>query len=596
MTKDGLPELPLGWQGFEKLRLDKAVYIDKTRYLPMVRGAGRFVFCARPRRFGKSLTVSALDAFYSGRTELFRGLAVEKDMDSPGFVTRPVIRLDMKCVAGSRSIEILEKNFFECLGNIAKRHKVSLRGADSARAFLYLMKDVHETTGKTVVVLIDEYDAPVISIIQKEESAIRDLLGVTRDVMSEFYSQIKSADEDIESVFITGVTKFSRMGVFSSLNNLIDVSIEPEFGTFMGYTQEELETNFMPFIAEGAHKLKMSEEILLTKIRDYYDGFSFDGESRLYNPFSVLLFFKTYKFLNYWMVSGSNSLIRKFLKDKAITVDQFQGMTVGEDFASDPGEIDATPPEGFMYQSGYLTLRTASDNAYSLDYPNREVRSAISKLFLENLALASSWAGISTAGRELNLCLATADVPGMVDVLVRLFAGICYDDHLLANRDPKRGFLTDIIRKAGLILSFGKRRKLTESLAELLRKTMGEGFYRSVLHASLCMAGAKVIPETHVGLGRIDLLAECGIFTYVIELKMAKDANGGAKSAMVGISQIHERGYARAFKDPILVSVAIGRKERNIVACRFERDGQGKDVEIKDPGRPSVVSEIGKHE
>ncbi|MDR1040136.1 MAG: PD-(D/E)XK nuclease domain-containing protein [Deltaproteobacteria bacterium] len=280
------------------------------------------------------------------------------------------------------------------------------------------------------------------------------------------------------------------------------------------------------------------------------------------------------------MESESNTLVKKFLKDKALVAEQFEGLVVSREFARTPGEIDATSPEGFLYQAGYLTLRSKGGDLFNLDYPNFEVRSAISTLFLENLALAFSWAGISAAGKELNLCLATVDVPGMVSVLIRLFAGICYDDHSMANREPDRGILADIIRKVGVILSFGKRRRLSESLAELFRRKMGEGFYRSMLHASLSMAGAKVTPETHIGHGRVDLLADCGDLTYVIELKMAKDAKRGMAGVLAGISQIRNRGYARAFKNPVPVSIAIGRKERNIVACRFEWDGLEKAVEI----------------
>ncbi|MDR1040137.1 MAG: PD-(D/E)XK nuclease domain-containing protein [Deltaproteobacteria bacterium] len=289
--------------------------------------------------------------------------------------------------------------------------------------------------------------------------------------------------------------------------------------------------------------------------------------------------------------------MRKYLKDKALTVDQFQGLRVDRNFARNPGEIDTTSPAGFLYQAGYLTIRLENGDAaesgepYVLCYPNREVRSAVSTLFLENLALSTSWAGISAAGKELNICLATVDVPGMVTVLRLLFAGICYDDHSMANREPDRGILADIIRKVGVILSFGKRRQLNESLAELFRRKMGEGFYRSVLHASLGMAGAKVAPETHVGHGRVDLLAECGDLTYVIELKMAKDARRGTEGALAGISQIRKRGYASAFKNPVPVSIAIGRKERNIVACRFEWDGKEKAVEIVEPGKALEINE-----
>ncbi|MDR1041845.1 MAG: AAA family ATPase [Deltaproteobacteria bacterium] len=210
-----LPTLPVGQSIFEDLRLDKALYIDKTMYLPMLRNAGKFVFCAQPRRFGKTLTVHALDAYHSGRTELFRGLAAEEHMSSPGFIPRPVIRLDMNTVAGSRDIDILEKKILVRLEVNAGRHKVSQTGADSAETFLRLLEDVHAASGKKVVLLIDEYDAPIIKLIERERLIYDELLfAKTRLVIGEFYSQIKSAEEHIEFAFITGVTKFSRMAYF----------------------------------------------------------------------------------------------------------------------------------------------------------------------------------------------------------------------------------------------------------------------------------------------------------------------------------------------------------------------------------------------
>jgi hypothetical protein len=587
-----LPPLLTCQPNFENLRLKNAVYVDKTMYFPMLNKVNDFVFCARPRRFGKSLTVTALDAFYSGNREVFRGLAAEREMNSPEFIARPVIRMDMSDVAGSRNIGILEQKILGRLGVNARRHEVPLRGADSADAFLFLIEDVKNVKGKNIVILIDEYDAPVISVLQKPKSSFqRNLLSESREIMRNFYSKIKSAAEHIDFVFITGVTKFSRMAVFSSLNNLIDISLEPNFGAFMGYTQQELEKNFKPFIAEASNTLKISEKEVLEQIKTYYDGFSFDGETRLYNPFSVLSFFASARkgFLSYWMKSGSNTLIRNFLKDQAITADQFQGMVVDADFASDPGEIDSTPPEGFLYQSGYLTLRIRTDDSFTLDYPNLEVRKAFSSLFLQNLAPESSWSGIDAAGSELKQCLEAVDVPGMVDVFIRLFADISYEDHSKADRKPATGVLARIIRKVGLFLPWGKERKLSESLAELFRRKMGEGFYLSVLHSALSMAGAKVTPERHVGLGRIALLVDFGAVIYVIEVKMTDDTQGGEISALAGMSQIRERRYGRAFKNPVLVSLAIGREERNIVACRFEVDGKESSVEIHDPGNPAEV-------
>ncbi|MDR1312832.1 MAG: AAA family ATPase [Deltaproteobacteria bacterium] len=245
-----LPVLPAGQAFFEDLRQENAVYVDKSAYLPKLRERGKFIFCARPRRFGKSLTVSSLDAFYSGRVDLFQGLAVEERMSSPAFVPRPVIRLDMSDVAESDSKKILKRNIIDILDHNAERHHVSLRGADYANALKYLLIDVRKASGKKVALLVDEYDAPVIRLAEKDKLIYNaKLLADTRSVIQNFYSIIKTAEENIEFAFITGCTKFSGMGVFSMLNNLVDISLEEDFAAFMGYTHEELESYFAPFIA-----------------------------------------------------------------------------------------------------------------------------------------------------------------------------------------------------------------------------------------------------------------------------------------------------------------------------------------------------------
>ncbi|MDR1314725.1 MAG: AAA family ATPase, partial [Deltaproteobacteria bacterium] len=213
-----LPVLSVGNPVFEVLRQKREVYVDKSKYIPMLSEWGQFIFCARPRRFGKSLTVSTLDAFYSGRIDLFRGLAVEELMSSPAFAPRPVIRLDMSIPADSKSVDILEENIKILLEANADRHQVSLRGPDYATAFFCLLNDVRKRIGQKVVLLIDEYDSPVISLAERDKLTFNaQLLADTRIVMRNFYREIKSASEFIELVFITGCTKFSRMGVFSSL-------------------------------------------------------------------------------------------------------------------------------------------------------------------------------------------------------------------------------------------------------------------------------------------------------------------------------------------------------------------------------------------
>jgi hypothetical protein len=584
MSQD-LPSLPVGVQDFERLRNYDSVYVDKTMLFPDLGKEAQFLFCARPRRFGKSLTVDALDAFYSGKIELFHGLAAEKTMSSPAFVSRPVVRLDMGPVADSDSKKLLNDRIMDGLKENAERHNVSLQDDDCARAFFLLVRDIHKSSGNKVVILIDEYDAPVINLIGRDEDTFQpELLADTRFVMTKFYSQIKYLSNDIEFCFITGILKFSRTGILSKLNNLADISLTEKYSTFMGYNHEELKTNFATFITASALMLETSDEDLLGKIRYFYEGFSFDGAHKLYNPFSILSFFRTSKFGNFWMESGSNTLVRKFFRDKALAADQFQGMEVNYSFASAPGEIDATSPAGFLYQAGYLTLRLKRGELYSLDYPNAEVREAISTMFMENLN--SNWNDIGKSGRDLGKHMASGDVPGMISVFIRLLAGICYFDHVDANSGPLAKALKKIFSKASAAIRIGSPEQMQSAeLSEKLEMANGECYYRSLLQTCLWMAGAAVTPEKPENLGRLDLEASCGGLTYVIELKITKNAKGASKAARAGMEQIRQRGYGLASKTPILVSIAVGREERNIVGCLFERDGRETEVRIDAGGR-----------
>ncbi|MDR1038400.1 MAG: AAA family ATPase, partial [Deltaproteobacteria bacterium] len=296
---ENLPFLPIGLTNFENLRQKNFVYVDKTKYFTDLLKEGKFIFCARPRRFGKSLTIRTLDDFFSGKIDLFRGLAVENYMNSPDFFARPVIWLDMSLAAAGTGTDILLKKIKVVLEINAERHNVSLRGDDFTTNFFYLLKDVHHSFGKKVILLIDEYDSPVINVIGKTKDFFNsELLSERRAVMQDFYSVIKSAEKEIELAFITGITKFSRISVFSQLNNLIDISLSSKYSSFMGYTQEELVEYFLPFMTVTADKLEISLENILENLKDRYNGFSFDGKQLLYNPFSMLSFFHDEKFSN----------------------------------------------------------------------------------------------------------------------------------------------------------------------------------------------------------------------------------------------------------------------------------------------------------
>ncbi|MDR1111532.1 MAG: ATP-binding protein [Deltaproteobacteria bacterium] len=599
---------------FEEFRDKRTVYVDKTSYLPTLRKYGKVIFLSRPRRFGKSLTVSTLDSFYSGEKDLFKGLAAEQFMDSPDFAPRPVIHLDMSAPSGADNQELLTEKIIEELGRNAERHEVPPRGTDASGVFSNLIRDVQKAYSQKVVLLIDEYDAPVIKVIQDPRlSGIADLLRDTRSVMSDFYGKIKSADKYLEFVFITGVTKFSRMGVFSSLNNITDISLSPEFAGIVGFTHEELENNFKPFVRRMADTLDLRENVLLDQVRDYYDGFSFDGETRLYNPFSTMNFFGDMEFNNYWMESGSNTLIREMLRDKRLTVDQFRDFPVDADFASSPGEIEETPAHGFLYQAGYLTLRKKTDSSYALDYPNFEVLSSMSRLFIDNLFPSTLDAG--QASIRLREHAASGNVPAMAQDFKRLYSRIAYDDHAAAKRlsmfiaiaqDPGAE-VTRIIGRAigsGAIMDetekmaravnendHGKALALMDSLLKRsgqgkeIRLKLDESFCRSNLHSFLLGAGLKATAEIHSSHGRSDLVIEHKGLTYVIEMKVVEKAAYAETASQNALRQIVDLGYADSYDDPIILSLAVAEDTRNIAACAFVKGGRAGKIEFGVPSK-----------
>jgi hypothetical protein len=473
-----------------------------------------------------------------------------------------------------------------------------------------LIEDVSERYSQKVVLLIDEYDAPVIRVIQDPGlSKVEDLLLDTRRVMSDFYGKIKSADENLEFVFITGVTKFSRMGVFSTLNNLKDISLKPEFAAFMGYTQEELETNFVPFIRRTANRLGLDDSELLRRIQDYYDGFSFDGETRLYNPFSVLNLFGDMEFNNYWMESGSDSLIREMLRDKGLTVGQFENYPVKKDFVRSPGEIDAIPPEGFLYQAGYLTLRKNGDSSFSLDYPNFEVRSSMSRLFLQNVYKTATVAG--EASEELKKHLGAGDAQAIVEDFRRLYFNIGYIDHVAAMRrlrifrtktdhefpevarlmqkvyesddfETVSNGIDQAIANNNYDLAIKLLNKILKKcgLDSLIRHKMNESYYRSLLQSFLLGSGIDVSPERHSNLGRSDLVIKDKNKVYVLELKVVEKAKDAEASAEAAMSQIIDKNYAELFDDPIILALALSEEKRNISAGFHARGESCERLEI----------------
>ena len=500
MVSKELQTLPIGIQSFEMLRRDGLLYVDKTHRLQEIISNGKRYFLSRPRRFGKSLTLSTLDAMFQGKAELFKGLAAEGWVTEQARRPAPVLRLDMSMM-DVRDVACFEKNLVAELTDRSHRHGITLTRSDADEpggAFKGMITGLYDQGGP-VVVLIDEYDKPILDKIGDLEAA-----EAMREALRSFYTVLKDYDSHLRFVMLTGISKFTKTGVFSAMNNLRDISMSESFGDIAGYTQEELEADFAGWIGAAAEKMNLTREALLKRMKDYYDGFCFDGVTRLYNPFSILNFLADRKFKNYWYHSGSPTFILSYLRSHGIDDPEvYRHKSVPADFA-DSQEIERAKPESFLFQSGYLTIESAEEQELTLDYPNREVLNAISRLYLDNVYRVE---GFTALGSSLWRALKDGDIEGAVKLYNTALAGIPYQDFTRQN----------------------------------------ESLYRSLFLMLLRGAGVTAQGEVPTNRGRSDVLVLFPNRAVVLEFKLARSAGEIARLRAEGRKQIEEKGYVKPY-------------------------------------------------
>jgi hypothetical protein len=361
-----------------------------------------------------------------------------------------------------------------------------------------------------------------------------------RNVLRNYYVKIKANDEYIRFTFITGISKFARFGVFSTLNTPSDISMMPEYAEICGYTEEEIIRYFPDYLDETANKMQITTDELIQKMRHFYNGFSFDrnAETRLYNPFSTLLFFSNKHFSNYWIESGRSKMIADYMKERYLTVDQFRNYPLSVDFARNPGDLDTTPPEGFLYQSGYLTLRPGNNDDLSLDYPNTEVLNAMSEMVTQNL-LKYKDESYSRCRTDLLKGLMTKDKDKVVGAFNRLLASIPYDDY-----------------------SNAAKQSISNNDYEM--KTQ-ECLYRASILSFLQGCGVVVASEMHTNKGRADLVVSHKEVVWVIEIKVAYEGESAEKKAEEAYRQIIEKNYATPYPGAVCLGTGIDDSERQIL-------------------------------
>ena len=362
--------LPIGIQTFREVRQDGCYYVDKTRHIGTLAASGKHYFLSRPRRFGKSLFLDTLKELFEGSEELFQGLAIHGQWDWS--VRNPVVRLDFS--QGDFTVPgYLHRNAMAQLDGLERRVGVA-SGYDTAPERLsHLLETLHERTGERVVVLVDEYDKPILDALEDA-----DLARANRNYLRGLYSTLKFADAHVRLSFITGVSKFNKVSLFSGLNNLLDITLDPQYSTICGYTEADLDAVFAPELP-GLDR---------AVIREWYNGYSWLGEEKVYNPFDILLLFNSREFKAHWLETGSPTFLVDLLFRRRVRSVDFDGMLASDDLLS-AFDVDEIAPEALLFQTGYLTIREREDlggeTFYRLGYPNREVRQGLNRSLLRRL-------------------------------------------------------------------------------------------------------------------------------------------------------------------------------------------------------------------
>ncbi|MEM4271029.1 MAG: AAA family ATPase [Candidatus Pacearchaeota archaeon] len=467
--------LPIGRQSFKDIRARGELYVDKTRYLYELVKNGGVYFLSRPRRFGKSLTLSTLKEIFEGNKEVFEGLWIyNANYDWKPY---PIIRVDFSKQKAENKEE-LKRFISDQLDYIAQSYGFSLTKQEYFSRFEELIKSLSKK-GK-IVILIDEYDKPIIDHLTKPELAIE-----MREILKGFYTIIKASDEYLRFVFLTGVSKFSKTGVFSGLNNLSDISMASKYSAIAGITQEELINNFKEYILDFSNELKISEAQLLEKIEHWYNGYCFSSKcQRVYNPFSTLLLFENKEFRNYWFETGTPSFLINLAKEKNFEI---TGLPIRvEEISFSTYEIEQLDVVPLLFQTGYLTIKSYDSERllYTLDYPNFEVKNAFLQYFILGYTNRTFQ---ESKLYDLIDSLREKDFENFFLILQSIFANIDYDLHI-----PQ------------------------------------EKYYQTIFYLIFTLVGLRTFAEVKTNVGRIDVVIQDRGSTFLFEFKF----NGTKEEAL----------------------------------------------------------------
>ncbi len=504
-------KLPIGIQTFRKIREENCYYVDKTALIQQLIDEGTHYFLSRPRRFGKSLLLDTLKELFEGNEPLFEGLHIHDHYDWS--VRHPVLRLDF----GSGNFdapESLHKEVMAQLDAVEKETGVESHYDTASARFRDIIQMLHSHAGQRVVVLVDEYDKPILDVLDESEVA-----RANRDFLRGLYATIKSSDAHIKFTFLTGVSKFSKVSLFSGLNNLKDITLDVRYSALCGYTDADLDTIFAPELP-GLDR---------DEIRRWYNGYSWLGEE-VYNPFDILLLFDKRQFGAYWFETGTPTFLIETLLSRGVGALALDNM-LGSDELLSAFDVDHIATEALLFQTGYLTIiktePRGSRTYYRLGYPNQEVRQSLNENLLNHLT--GSPAQQAEHSARLYDLLLINDFAGLESLFKAFFASIPYQWH--TNND---------------IANY-------------------EGYYASVFYSYFASVGFDIVVEDSGSAGRLDMAVRFNDHVYLFEFKVVELASEGTAMA-----QLQAKGYAdkyRSLNQPIyLIGVEFSRETRNITA------------------------------
>jgi len=522
-------KLPIGIQDFEYLRIENYLYIDKTQYIYQLLQHGKPYFLGRPRRFGKSLFLSTLKAYFEGNKELFEGLKIaelEKE-----WIEYPVLYLDFNRESYS-DISSLEIVIDDILQKYEQQYGVSSISKSLFVRFGNVITEARKKTDKRVVVLIDEYDKPLISTMDNSESNEQ-----FRKILKGFYGVLKAEDANLRFVFLTGVTKFSQVSVFSDLNQLVDISLNENYAEICGISEEELLQNFQPEIQALAKRRKMTCEQAFAKLKKLYDGYHFAKESAdIYNPFSVLNTFGNLDFAYYWFATGTPTFLVNALRHQNYDIRKFEDDALIAANSVMDYRVENQNLIPLLYQSGYLTIKEYRENrdSFVLGFPNEEVKYG----FLNELLPAFVRTPITTGNFsviEFLQQIEDNDIDGFMTSLKAFFAAIPYDAMKQENRD--------------------------------------EQYYQHVFYLLFTLMGQFVQTEVKNNKGRADAVVKTADNIYVFEFKIndslsCGEGRGGAATAEDALKQINSKDYAIPYtadhRKVVKIGVEFSQTERGV--------------------------------